>query len=99
MTVGTFPLVAHVLKLEWDKAASYPACQGGQWLRRQLLLFPPKRGLGQSPKVRTESSGQFQNALSLDHDETQFLSANAPGLQPPDIDHQLPADGHHGFFL
>jgi len=27
MTVGTFPLVAHVLKLEWDKAASYPACQ------------------------------------------------------------------------
>ena len=71
----------------------------GACLRRQLLLFPPKRGLGQSPKVRTESSGQFQNALSLDHDETQFLSANAPGLQPPDIDHQLPADGHHGFFL
>jgi len=27
LTVGTFPLVAHVLKLEWDKAASYPACQ------------------------------------------------------------------------
>ena len=26
-TIGTFPLVAHVLKLEWDKAASYPACQ------------------------------------------------------------------------
>src|SRR5260370_42442158 len=26
-SVGTFPLVAHVLKLEWDKAASYPACQ------------------------------------------------------------------------
>jgi hypothetical protein len=24
----TFPLVAQVLKLEWDKAASYPACQG-----------------------------------------------------------------------
>jgi hypothetical protein len=24
----TFPLVAHVLRLEWDKAASYPACQG-----------------------------------------------------------------------
>ena len=23
----TFPLVAQVLKLEWDKAASYPACQ------------------------------------------------------------------------
>jgi len=27
MRVGTFPLVAQVLKLEWDKAASYPACQ------------------------------------------------------------------------
>ena len=27
MTLGAFPLVAHVLKLEWDKAASYPACQ------------------------------------------------------------------------
>jgi hypothetical protein len=27
LTVGTFPLVAQVLKLEWDKAASYPACQ------------------------------------------------------------------------
>jgi len=27
VTVGTFPLVAQVLKLEWDKAASYPACQ------------------------------------------------------------------------
>jgi hypothetical protein len=27
MRVGTFPLVAQVRKLEWDKAASYPACQ------------------------------------------------------------------------
>jgi hypothetical protein len=71
----------------------------GARLRRQLLLFPPNRGLGQSPKVRAESWGHFQNGLSLDHDETQFLSANAPGLQPPDIDYQLPADGHHGFFL
>src|SRR5260370_41437973 len=26
-TVGTFPLEAQVLKLEWDQAASYPACQ------------------------------------------------------------------------
>src|SRR5258707_2304873 len=26
-TVATFPLVAHVLKLDLDKAASYPACQ------------------------------------------------------------------------
>src|SRR5260370_39571784 len=26
-TVGTFPLEAQVLKVEWDQAASYPACQ------------------------------------------------------------------------
>ena len=39
------------------------------------------------------------NALALDHDETQFLSGDTAGLQPPDIDYQLPADSDHGFFL
>jgi hypothetical protein len=71
----------------------------GLFAGASLLLFPPKRGLGQSPKLRPESSDHFQNGLSLDHDETQFLGCDASGLQPPDIDYQLPADGHHGFFL
>src|SRR6202167_6036995 len=41
----------------------------------------------------------FLNTLALDHDKPQFLNTDASGLQPPDIDHQPPADSPHAFFL
>jgi len=71
----------------------------GLFAGASLLLFPPNRGLGQSPKLKPDSSGHFQNALGLDHDKPQFLSGDPSGLQPPDIDDEPPADSDHGFFL
>ena len=60
----------------------------------------PRTGvLGQSPKFIESFRGTSKILLALDHDQVEFLSTDPSGLQPPQIDHQLPADGHHGFFL
>jgi hypothetical protein len=64
-----------------------------------LLLFPPNRGLGQSPKLNPTLRVTSKMLLTLDHDKPQFLSRDASGLQPPDIDDESPADSHHRFFL
>ena len=74
----------------------------GQFFWRQLVTVPPEPGFGAEPQVKTRVfrvTSKMLNALALDHDEAQFLSGDPSGLQPPDIDHQLPADSHHGFFL
>jgi hypothetical protein len=35
----------------------------------------------------------------IDHDQFKFLGGSASGLQSPQIDDELPADGDHRFFL
>jgi hypothetical protein len=40
--------------------------------------------------------GEF---LAADHDQVKFLGGDSSGVEPPEIDHQLPADGYHGLFL
>ena len=71
---------------------------------RQLLLFPLEEGFGEPwfpdgsfpPRKRA-----LLNSLSLDtdHDQVELLGRDPARLQPPQVNHQLPADGHHGFFL
>jgi hypothetical protein len=57
------------------------------------------RAVPKSKKLNPTLGVSFLNTLALDHDKPQFLNTDASGLQPPDIDHQPPADSHHGFFL
>jgi hypothetical protein len=65
-----------------------------------FFTVPPEPGFGAEPQVNPRKlSGHFENALASDHDQLEFLSTDPAGLQSPQIDHQLPADGHHGFFL
>ena len=72
----------------------------GAWVvGASLVLFPPNRGLGQSPKLNPSLRVSSKMLLSLDHDKAQFLSRDPSGLQPPDIDDESPADSDHGFFL
>src|SRR5215831_322829 len=66
---------------------------------RRCGLFPPNRGLGQSPNLNPEKFRGTSKILAIDHDQLEFLGPDAPGLQSPQIDHQLPADGHHSLFL
>lgn len=40
-----------------------------------------------------------QHLISLDHDQFKFLRRSPSGLQPPQIDDELSADGDYCFFL
>ena len=71
---------------------------------RQLGLFPLEEGFGETwfpdgsfpPRKRALLNSR---SLGSDHDQVEFLGRDPAGLQPPQVNHQLPADGHHGFFL
>ena len=40
-----------------------------------------------------------QNLISPDHDQFKFLCASPAGLQPPQVDDELSANGDYRFFL
>jgi len=64
--------------------------------------FPPNGGLGQRPELSSFFGAVrrlFSSLSRADHDEVEFLGTDPASLQPPQIDHQLPADGHDRFFL
>src|SRR5258706_7190336 len=65
-----------------------------------FFTVPPEPGFGVEPQVYPRKlSGHCENALAPNHDQVEFLRTDPAGLQPPQIDHQLPAEGDHGFFL
>src|SRR5215471_1009549 len=66
-----------------------------------LWTVPPKPGFGAAPILTPKNFGALLKylALDIDHDQVEFLGTETPGLEPPQIDHQLPGDGHHGLFL
>jgi hypothetical protein len=66
---------------------------------RQLLLFPRTGVWGRAPNWSPKSFGALLKCLAIDHDQVEFLGPDAAGLEPPQIDHQLSANGHDGFFL
>jgi hypothetical protein len=63
--------------------------------------FPPNTGFGAEPQVDGffgSVRAALKNFLVLDHYQVEFLGGDPSSLEPPQIDQQLPADRHDGFF-
>jgi len=70
--------------------------------RAGALDCSPRTGVwGRAPILTPKNFGALLKylALGIDYDQVKFFGTEAPGLEPPQIDHQLPSDGHHGLFL
>src|SRR6516162_801722 len=81
---------------------SVAPCRVSQLGRAGALDCSPQTGVwGRAPILTPKNFGALLKylALGIDHDQVEFLSTEAPGLEPPQVDHQLPSDGHHGLFL
>ena len=64
-----------------------------------LLLVPPKHGVWGRAPLETNSPPTLLNSCGLDHHQVEFLGRHSASFHPPQIDNQLPTDGHHRFFF
>jgi hypothetical protein len=59
----------------------------------------PQTGVWGRAPISSALCAALFNSLGADHHQVEFLGTDPSCLESPQIDDQLPTDGHNGFFL
>ena len=59
----------------------------------------PQTGVWGRAPISSALCAALFNSLGADHHQVEFLGSDPSCLESPQIDDQLPTDGHNGFFF